>query len=147
MPTAQIVEIADAVKAHVESGSYSQAPASVTREYLFVVPESGPATLQVVVVPAGDETEIVARSMDKHSVAIDVVVIKQVPATDKAALDALMLFAQEIRDRLRRHLFEVDGRQCIATAANRDPIFDRSLLRERNTFLSVCRLTYFVLQS
>lgn len=147
MPTAQIVKIADVVKAHVETGSYSQPPASVTREYLFVVPESGPATLQVVVVPAGDETEIVARSMDKHSVAIDVVVIKQVPATDKAALDALMLFAQEIRDRLRRHLFEVDGRQCIATAANRDPIFDRSLLRERNTFLSVCRLTYFVLQS
>jgi hypothetical protein len=147
MPTAQMVALADAVKVHVEGGSYSQAPASVTRDYVFVVPENGPTTLQVIVVPAGDEAEIVARSMDKHSIAIDVVVAKQVPAADKATIDALMLFAQEIRDRLRRHSLTIDGKQCTATAANRDPVFDRTLLRERNTFLSVCRMTYFALQS
>jgi hypothetical protein len=95
-----IVEIADAVAAAINDGTYAE-PVTAERAYRpsFDLEELG--ELKVTVVPRSVNTANLARQQSQVDCTVDVGLQQRVDAGDDARLDALLDLAEEIGDQLR----------------------------------------------
>ncbi|MGE0606561.1 MAG: hypothetical protein AB7O62_05480 [Pirellulales bacterium] len=100
MPSATIVEIADAVVADLNAATLSQ-PLSAQRLYVPSFCAQDLAELKVVVVPRAEDGSTASRSATQHEYTIDVGLLKRVPNATPAEVDPLMLLTQEIGDYFR----------------------------------------------
>jgi len=143
------VTIAEAVKAALEAGSYSQA-FDVTRTYLprLSLASGDLDALQVLVVPGPAEGAWANRSQQEHLHQVDVAVCKKVAEYTNATLDPLLGLLRELADdlvgeRLGLEVQPDDRAICTGwqylTGAEAGYAPD---LLEKLTFVAVCRLTY-----
>lgn len=138
---AVIIDIADAVMATLNAGTFSQA-FTAERHYLprYELPEL--ATLRVSVVPKGIATEALDRNRDRVDYRIDVAV-QHKAGVDLATLDALMTLAEEIGDYLQgTPLVGFPQARCIDMV--HEPIYAPEHLDEFRAFTSVMTFTYRV---
>ncbi|MEQ8785131.1 MAG: hypothetical protein RIC55_02495 [Pirellulaceae bacterium] len=97
MPTADILNLADAIVIELNGHAFSQ-QLTAKRGYLptYELPDLN--NLKVSVVPKEDEGKLDTRSSSSHEYAIDIGVQKKPPALTNNELDPLMLLTQEIAD-------------------------------------------------
>lgn len=144
MPTADIVRVADAVRAELATAALSL-PFTPTRTYLPRHDLPDLAALAVTVVAASLTTERVARGQVRHVVAVDVAIQQQTDPTDTAAIDALMLFAQEIAAALeQRRLAACPAAVWMQTAQL--PLYDVEHLEQHHVTTAVVRVTYRLME-
>lgn len=139
---AVITDIADAVVASLNSGSFSQ-PFIAQRRYQpsFELPEM--QTLQVSVVPKSVSITKATRESGYFDFAIDIGVQKKVNLEALAEIDALMTLMDEIADHLR--LTRLDGvPQAAWLTIGHEPIFAPEHLDQLRQFTSVLTVTYRV---
>ncbi len=104
---AVITDIADAVEAEINAGSFSQ-PVSATREYLPAFELADMQTLRVTVVPKSVTTLPGGRAHNQYDYAIDVAVQKKLDAADNYPNAAWLktenqpVYAQEHLQELRQ---------------------------------------------
>jgi hypothetical protein len=136
---ATIIEIADAVVATLNAGTFSQA-FTAERHYLprFELPDL--ATLRVSVVPKGIASQALDRNRDQVDYRIDVAV-QQKAGVELATLDALMNLVEEIGDYLQAtHLVSFPQARCIDMV--HEPIYAPEHLEEFRAFTTVMTFTY-----
>lgn len=141
---ADIIEIADAIQAELEDGSFSL-PFAIDRAYIPLYEREDLDGLTVTIVPKSVTESNQDRSRTQDEDAIDVAVQQKVASTDTAELDPLMALAREIRQHFK-------GRECRArvkasTGASwvrsaHPFIYSPEHLREKRIFTSVITLTY-----
>lgn len=139
---AVITDIADAVVASLNSGSFSQ-PFTAQRRYQpsFELPEM--QTLQVSIVPKSVSITKATRESGYFDFAIDIGVQKKVNPEALAEIDALMTLMDEIADHLR--LTRLDGApQAVWLTIGHEPIFAPEHLDQLRQFTSVLTVTYRV---
>lgn len=138
---AVVVDIAEAIVAQLNGGTFSQ-PFTAVRKYAPVFDLAEMDTLHVTVVPHADTETRFDRDTFQEDYSIDIGVQKRVDMTE-AALDAMVLLTQEIKDFLRTT--PLAG--CPAARFLRiehDPLFSRKHLTELRQFTSVPVVTYRV---
>lgn len=138
-----IVELADAVVAHLNGGSF-QTPVSAQRQYLpqFALPEM--AELHVTVVPKGLAIGSLDRSRDTYDYELDVAVQQKTDGSTEQ-LDELLALVEQIADRFRTpQLATYPAARC--TAVKNVPIYAQEHLHELHQFTSVLTLTFRVLR-
>jgi len=136
---ALVIDIADAVKAELAEGSFSQEFTPERR----VLPDfelAEMAGLKVTVVPKGVEIAGASRSLSQHDVQIDVGVQKKLLAgtdldTEVAALCGLV---EEIAAFLKGRW--LTGAAWVRTA--NEPVYSLEHLAEKRLFTSVLTVTY-----
>lgn len=141
---ALIVDIAEAVVAELNGGTFSQ---SFTAQRLYR-PQFDLAEMQdlhVTVVPRGIETSIASRSGVQCDVSVDVAVQKKLQTETSAEIDPLMALVEEIADFFRgRKLSECPRASWIATA--NEPVYSPGHLEELRQFTSVLTVTFRVVR-
>ena len=137
-----IVEIADAVAAAINDGTYSEA-VNAERAYRpsFDLEELG--ELQVTVVPRSVNTANLARQQSQVDCTVDVGLQQRVDAGDDARLDALLDLAEEIGDHLR-HKRLAGYPQAAWVSIEHEPVVAAEHLDERSTLTTVMSVTYRV---
>ena len=138
---AVIIDIADAVVATLNAGTFSQA-FTAERHYLprFELPDM--ATLRVSVVPKGIASQALDRKRDQNDYRIDVAV-QHKAGIDLAALDALMNLVEEIGDYLQATPL-VGYPQARVFDMTNEPIYAPEHIDEFRAFTSVMTFTYRV---
>ena len=136
---AVILNIADAVVAQLNGGSFSQ-PLTAERHYQpkFELPDM--TALHVTVVPRGITTKSLDRSRDAFDYQIDVAIQKR---TDMAlvGLDGLMNLVEEVADHFRTQpLMSFPQARCVEV--KNAPVFSQEHLEEFRQFTSVLTLTF-----
>lgn len=144
MPTCMIIDVADAVVADLNTGSFSQ-PASAQRHYLPAFELKDMGTLHVSVVPKGIELQAAARAVVQTDVQIDVGVQKKLSSVEPAEIDPLMRLVEEIADHFRTHRLTGLPEAMWVKTAN-VPVFAPEHLAELRQFTSVLTLTFRVLR-
>jgi hypothetical protein len=152
---ATVIEIADAVEASLNAGTFSLEFTAV-RTYVPSIELINSGDLQVFVVPRTQElSAALSRRSDEFSYVIGVAVLQRFgsptdpeaadPLSD-TALDARMKVVEEILDHFRGERLDlaetasVDSVRC--TGAENDPIFDPDALETGNLFSSAINLTF-----
>ena len=137
-----IIDVADAVVANVNAGSFSQEfTAERTYQPVFELPEM--QTLHVSVVPKSILIAAASRSDNFFDCAIDIGVQKKVDADDSDEIDALMGLVEELVDHLR--LKRLDALPAAAwLSIENEPVFAPEHLDQQRTFTSVVTVTYRV---
>jgi hypothetical protein len=138
---AVIIDIADAVVAQLNAGSFSQ-PVTAQRHYQpkFELPEM--TALHVSVVPRGLTSKALDRSRDSFDYQIDVAV-QQKTDMSQASLDALMGLVEEIADHFRTQpLAGYPNARC--TEVKNEPVYALEHLEELRQFTSVLTLSFRV---
>lgn len=141
---AVIIDIADAVVAEINAGSFSQ-PLEAKREYLphFELPEM--QQLRVTVVPKSVTTQSAGRTHGQHDYAIDVAVQKKLQSADNAEIDALMNLVDELGDHFRfKRLHGFPDAMWLKT--ENEPVYAQEHLAEMRQFTSLLTLTFRVLR-
>jgi len=141
-----ITEIADAVVAALNSGTFSQ-PFTAQRLYVPNFDLKDMKDLHVSVVPRGVELSTASRSLLQHDVQIDVAVQKKLPADtagDMAVTDELMGLTQEIADFLR-NVGNFGDAQWVKT--ENKPVYSSEHLEQLRQFSSVLILTLRMLRA
>jgi hypothetical protein len=136
---ASIIEIADAVTAVLNGGSFSQ-PITAARHYDPTFDLSSMETLRVSVVPRS----MTSKTLDRNRVSFDYeidVAIQQKSEPSLANLDALMQLVEEIADHLRQSPLTSLPAVRFMDATNA-PIYASDHLHELRQFTSVLTLTY-----
>jgi len=134
---ALVIDIADAVAAELDGGSFSEEFTPERR----VLPDfdlAEMAGLKVTVVPKGVEIAGASRSLSQHDVQIDVGVQKKVGSDLDAEVAALCGLVEEIAAFLK-------GRRLTAAAWVRtanEPVYSPDHLAEKRLFTSVLTVTY-----
>ncbi|CAN5495908.1 hypothetical protein BH11PLA2_BH11PLA2_22800 [soil metagenome] len=138
---AVIIDIANAVVATLNAGTFSQA-FTAERHYLprFELPDM--ATLRVSVVPKGITSTALDRKRDQVDYRIDVA-LQHKTGTDLATLDALMTLAEEIGDYLQATAL-VGYPQARCFDMVNEPIYAPEHLEEFRQFTSLMTFTYRV---
>lgn len=139
---AVITDIAEAVVAELNGGSFSQ-PFSAARAYSpeFELPDMD--TLQVTVVPKGVATHPGSRSHRQHDYSVDVAVQKKLQSADNAEIDALMTLAEEVGDHFRfQRLPGFPNAMWLRT--ENDPVYAPEHIRELRQFTSILTVTFRV---
>jgi hypothetical protein len=141
---AVITDIADAVVAELNGGTFSQA-VEAKRFYRPVFDLAEMSALHVSVVPKGVTIERADRSRNQQDVQIDVAVQKKFESGDAAELDPLMALVEEIADfcRLRRLTSYPDA---IWIRTDNVPVYAPEHLEEFRQFTSVLTLTFRVVR-
>ena len=141
---AVITDIADAVVAELNGGTFSQ-PFEAKRYYRPVFDLAEMSDLHVSVVPRGMTIERADRSRNQHDVQIDVAVQQKLRTADNAELDALMALVEEIADFFRlRRLAEYPDAVWVKT--ENVPVYAQEHLEEFRQFTSVLTLTFRVVR-
>jgi len=137
-----IVEIADAVAAAINEGTYAE-PVNAQRAYrpLFDLEELG--ELKVTVVPRSVNTANLARQQSQVDCTVDVGLQQRVDAGDDARLDALLDLAEEIGDHLR-HKRLPGYPQAAWVSIEHEPVVAAEHLDERSTLTTVMSVIYRV---
>jgi len=137
---ALVIDIADAVKAELAEGSFSQEFTPERR----VLPDfelADLADLKVTVVPKGVEVAGASRSLSQHDVQIDVGVQKKVGSDLDVEVAALCGLVEEIAAFLKgRRLTSAGGAAWVRTA--NEPVYSPEHLAEKRLFTSVLTVTY-----
>jgi hypothetical protein len=141
---ALIVDIADAVVAELNAGTFSQ---SFTAQRLYR-PEFDlreMAALHVTVVPRGVETLTVSRSSVQYDVSVDVAVQQKLSGESNAEIDPLMNLVEEIATFFRlRRLSAYPNASWLRT--ENEPVYSPGHLEELRQFTSVLNLTFRVVR-
>ena len=141
---AVITDIADAVAAEINAGSFSQ-PVSATREYLPAFELADMQTLRVTVVPRSVTTLPGGRAHNQYDYAIDVAVQKKLDAADNAEIDALMTLVDELADHLRfKRLTAFPNAAWLKT--ENQPVYAQEHLQELRQFTSILTFTFRVMR-
>ena len=134
------IDIADAVAAELDGGSFSQEFTPERR----VLPDfelADLAGLKVTVVPKGVEIAGASRSLSQHDVQIDVGVQTKLGSDLDAEVAALCGLVEEIAAFLKGHrLADVPGSVWVRTA--NEPVYSPEHLAEKRLFTSVLTVTY-----
>jgi hypothetical protein len=138
---AVIIDIADAVVATLNAGTFSQA-FTAERHYLprFELPDL--ATLRVSVVPKGITSQALDRKRDQNDYRIDVAV-QHKAGIDLATFDALMNLVEEIGDYLQATPLVGYPQARVFDMVN-EPIYAPEHIDEFRAFTSVMTFTYRV---
>ncbi len=137
-----IVEIADAVAAAINDGTYAET-VNAERAYRpsFDLEELG--ELKVTVVPRSVNTANLARQQSQVDCTVDVGLQQRVDAGDDARLDALLDLAEEIGDHLS-HKRLPGYPQAAWVSIEHEPVVAAEHLDERSTLTTVMSMTYRV---
>ena len=141
---AVITDIADAVAAEINAGSFSQ-PVSATREYLPAFELADMQTLRVTVVPKSVITLPGGRAHNQYDYAIDVAVQKKLDAADNTEIDELMTLVDELADHLRfKRLTDYPNAAWLKT--ENQPVYAQEHLQELRQFTSILTFTFRVMR-
>lgn len=141
---AVITDIADAVAAEINAGSFSQ-PVSATREYLPAFELADMQTLRVTVVPKSVTTLPGGRAHNQYDYAIDVAVQKKLDAADNTEIDDLMTLVDELADHLRfKRLTDYPNAAWLKT--ENQPVYAQEHLQELRQFTSILTFTFRVMR-
>ena len=141
---AVITDIADAVAAEINVGSFSQ-PVSATREYLPAFELADMQTLRVTVVPKSVTTLPGGRAPNQYDYAIDVAVQKKLDAADNTEIDELMTLVDELADHLRfKRLTDYPNAAWLKT--ENQPVYAQEHLQELRQFTSILTFTFRVMR-
>jgi len=138
-----ITEIADAVVAELNAGSFSQ-PFAAERHYLPVFELDDIKNLRVTVVPKGVAIQATGRNSNQHDVEIDIAVQKKLTKTDPAEIDPLMALVEEIADRFRFKRFASPDAVWIRT--QNEPAYAQEHLDQFRVFTSLLTLTFRIIR-
>ena len=137
---ALVIDIADAVAAELDGGSFSEEFTPERR----VLPDfelADLAGLKVTVVPKGMEIAGASRSLSQHDVQIDVGVQKKIGSDLDTEVAALCGLVEEIAAFLKGHrLAGLAGVAWVRTA--NEPVYSPEHLAEKRLFTSVLTITY-----
>jgi len=137
---AVIADIADAVAAEINAGSFSQA-LTAERVYLPVFDLKEMQDLRVTVVPKSVLTLPGGRANNQHDYAIDVAVQKKLQTADNAEIDDLMTLVDEIADHLRfKRLSSYPNAIWLKT--ENQPVYAPEHLHELRQFTSILTFTF-----
>ncbi len=141
---AGITEIADAVAAELNAGSFSQA-FTAERRYrpVFDLPEMG--TLHVTVVPQGMTIETAGRGRNQQDYRIDIAIQKKFENGDAAELDPLMALVEQIADHFRFRRLE-GLPEAVWVKTENAPIYAAEHMEQNRVFTSVLTLTFRVVR-
>jgi len=141
---AVITDIADAVVAELNGGTFSQT-FTAKRYYRPIFDLAEMSDLHVSVVPRAMTIERADRSRNQHDVQIDVAVQKKCEAGDADELDPLMSLVEEIADffRLRRLVAYPDA---VWVKTENVPVYAQEHMEELRQFTSVLTLTFRVVR-
>ena len=140
---ARIIDIAEAVKDELNSGTFSQT-FTAERHYQPVFELKDMKTLHVTVVPKDIELQLATRNSSQHDCRIDVAVQKKLETADLAEIDEMMGLVEEIISFLsRRKLASVPNALWIKIA--NEPIYAHEHMEQFRQFTSILTLTYRVL--
>jgi hypothetical protein len=137
-----VVNVADAVVASLNGGSFSQ-PVTAERKYVPAVDLADLADLHVTVVPRAVSITTATRDSSYFDCTVDVGIQKKVNPDDLAELDALVNLTQEVVDHLRMRRLESMPYAAWMSIAN-DPVFAPEHLDQERAFTSVVSVTYRV---
>ena len=141
---AVITDIADAVAAEINAGSFSQ-QVSAAREYLPAFELADMQTLRVTVVPKSVTTLPGGRAHNQYDYAIDVAVQKKLDAADNAEIDELMTLVDELADHLRfKRLTDYPNAAWLKT--ENQPVYAQEHLQELRQFTSILTFTFRVMR-
>ena len=138
MPTAQILELADAVVAELNAHAFSQ-PFVAERGYLPTFELADLERLHVTVVPKEDEGRLDTRSSSAHDYALDIGIQRKPEHIDHASLDPLLLLTQEIADHF---LFGQRPAAATLVASQARILYLQEHLAKLGQFTSVVTLTF-----
>lgn len=137
-----VIDIADAVVASLNAGTFSQ-PFEAERKYQPIVALPDLQTLHVSVVPRAVSITTATRETGYFDCAIDVGVQKKVNPDAPGELDELMTLVEEITDHLRMKRL-VDAPQAAWVSIDNEPAFASEHLDQQRVFTSVLTVTYRV---
>jgi len=141
---AVIADIADAVVAELNSGSFSQT-LTAQRRYLPTFDLADMQDLQVTVVPKSVAILPGGRSHNQHDYAIDVAVQQKLQTTDNTEIDDLLTLVDEIADHFRfKRLGSFPGAVWLKT--ENDPVYAQEHLQELRQLTSILTLTFRVMR-
>ena len=144
---AVIIDIADAVVAELNGGTFSEA-FTAERHYkpVFDLPEM--KTLHVTVVPKGVDISAATRGLLRHDYQIDVAVQKKLlagaGAGEATEIDGLMGLVEEIADFFKGR--SLDSVSAVWVATENAPVYSPEHISELRQFTSVLTLTFRVLR-
>ncbi len=139
-----ITDIADAVAAEINLGSFSQ-PVTATREYLPAFELADMQQLRVTVVPKSVTTLPGGRAHNQHDYGIDVAVQKKLDAADNAEIDDLMTLVEEIGEVFRfKRLDSYPNAMWLKT--DNEPVYAQEHLQELRQFTSILTFTFRVMR-
>jgi hypothetical protein len=141
-----IVEIADAVVAHMLTRSFSQ-PFTPERTFQPIFDLADLETVQVSVVPRTMTITASSRNLSQYECTIDIGIQKrlEVGTIDQVQIDALLDLVEEIADAFR---FErLSGyRDAAWVSVTNEPVVAAEHLDQHRQFTSLLTLTYRVLR-
>jgi hypothetical protein len=138
------VDIADALVAELNAGSFSQ-PLAAARHYAPAFDLKEMTELHVSVVPKGIVIAGSDRSRNTHDVQIDLGVQKKFTTGDAAEIDPLMTLVEEIADFFRlRPLASFPNAHWIKT--ENKPIYSQEHWDEQRQFTSILTFTFRVVR-
>ncbi len=139
---AVITDIADAVVASLNAGSFGQ-EFTAERHYrpVFDLPEMG--TLHVTVVPQGMAIETAGRGRSQYDCRIDIAIQKKFENGDSAELDPLMALVEQIADHFRFKRLE-GLPEAMWVKTENTPIYAAEHMEQNRVFTSVLTVTYRV---
>lgn len=138
-----ITDIADAVVADLNAGSFSQS-FNAERDYLPVFELDDIKDLRVTVVPKGIAIQATGRNSNQHDVEIDIAVQKKLTKTDATEIDPLMALVEEIADRFRFKRFTSPDAVWIRT--QNEPVYAQEHLDQFRVFTSLLTLTFRIIR-
>lgn len=141
---AVITDIADAVAAEINAGSFSQ-PLTAVREYLPVFELADMQSLRVTVVPKSVTTLPGGRAHNQHDFAIDVAVQKKLDTADNSEIDELMTLVDELADHLRFKRL-TDYPNAVWLKTENQPVYAQEHLQELRQFTSILTFTFRVMR-
>ncbi len=141
---AVITDIADAVVAEINAGSFSQ-PVGAQRAYLPEFELAEMQNLQVTVVPKSVTTLPGGRAHNQHDYAIDVAVQQKLQTTGEAEIDDLLTLVDEIADHFRFKRLESYPNAVWLKTAN-EPVYAQEHLHEMRQFTSILTFTFRVMR-
>ena len=137
-----IVDVADAVAAGLNAGSFSVQFTAV-RKYLPAAELADLAEVQVTVVPKSADISTATRDSSYFDCTIDVGVQKKLEADEPAELDSLVNLTEQIIDCLRTKRLEAMPEAAWLSIAH-EPVFAPEHLDQERVFTSVVSVTYRV---
>lgn len=137
--SASIIDIADAVVAKINNGSYSQAIAAERKHLHFI--ERNNLALACYIVPKGESSEVFARCLLNRDVSIDVVVVG--PCVDESTAAGLSALVEEIKQDLR----DVTMSGASWSGEENDPLYSLDEISSSGTFISVITENYRILDT
>ena len=137
-----LVQIADAVAASINSGTYSESVIA-QRSYRPSFDLEQLAETRVTVVPRSEIIETMSRLHSRVDCKVDVGIQQRVPAGDEPRIDALLDLAEEIGDQLRHKGLE-DFPEAVWISIEHDPVAASEHLDELSTLTTVLSVTYRV---